>query len=308
MGYDLALDPFSYIYTHARAFSSHPAFKLVGAVESVSDLRALFEKHYECPTYESLEKAIQELNPQIIVIAVPTINHSSIIQKVLHTACPLAILCEKPLSYTVDEARIIINSCADRTIKLYVNYIRRSDPGVMEIKRRFDKGEIVTPIKGVVWYSKGFIHNGSHFFNLLEYWLGEFQDAKIIDRGRSIDDFDVEPHVHVNFFKGGVNFIPAWDEHFSHFTIELISPSGRLYWGQARDLLWQTADSDTKFKTNRKLSTDFESIPSDMNRYQWNVAEQLALALANESGSLCSGSEAFTTLETMQKIIESDCQ
>ena len=32
-------------------------------------------------------------------------------------------------------------------IDLFVNYIRRTDPGVVEIKRRIDSGEISTPVK-----------------------------------------------------------------------------------------------------------------------------------------------------------------
>ena len=34
------------------------------------------------------------------------------------------------------------------------------------------------PIKGVCWYSKGLLNNGSHFINLLEFWLGDYVSNK----------------------------------------------------------------------------------------------------------------------------------
>jgi predicted dehydrogenase len=62
--------------------------------------------------------------------------------------------------------------CQDNDIQLIVNYMRNSLPDSIEIKSKIDSGEYAGHVKGMVWYAKGLIHNGSHFLNLLKYWMG----------------------------------------------------------------------------------------------------------------------------------------
>ena len=98
-----------------------------------------------------------------------SVQHSLTLKEVLAHSTPKLILCEKPLAYDLDEAGEMVEACESAGVKLFVNYMRRADPGAIEIKARIESGQIATPIKGVAWYSKGFLHNGSHFFNLLEF-------------------------------------------------------------------------------------------------------------------------------------------
>jgi hypothetical protein len=56
--------------------------------------------------------------------------------------------------------------CQDNNVKLFVNYIRISQPNSIEIKNKIDNGTYAGSLKGVVWYSKGLIHNGAHFVSL----------------------------------------------------------------------------------------------------------------------------------------------
>jgi predicted dehydrogenase len=304
MGYDLHLDPTTHIYSHSRAFSQHPKFNLVGGVDSDKQKCQTFTRTYGCTAYVDLETALEQHQPELVIVAVPTLYHSQTLQRVLERSQPKIILCEKPLSYNPEEARDMLKACATRDIKLYVNYMRRSDPGVIEIKRRIMAGEFDVPIKGVVWYSKGFLHSGSHFFNMLEFWLGKMQDSAVINRGRLWDDADPEPDVHVTFEFGNIMFLAAREEAFSHYTVELLSPNGRLRYEQGGELIqWQLTQPDPYFQGYTILSTKPETISSDMNRYQWHVAEQLARVLDGQEAHLCSGTDALHTLKNMKQIL-----
>lgn len=305
MGYDLDLNPDDHILSHARAFSLHAAFQLVGGVDPADSMRCRWEQEYRCKAYTDITTALKCVQPELVVIAVPTEAHAEVLQSVLEHSKPLAILCEKPLSFDIDEARSIVRTCYDRGVRLFVNYMRRSDPGVTEIKRRFTSGEIVTPIKGVVWYTKGFLHNGSHFFNLLEYWLGEVTDSHICATGRLWDKDDPEPDVRVSFQRGTIVFLAGREEKFSHYTVELLAQNGRLRYEQGgRRIEWQPVHADTKLKDYHVLSPGIEVIPSGMDRYQWHVAEQLAESLSGRPAQLCCGAEAFRTLESILHIIK----
>lgn len=304
MAYDLNIDTSKAVYSHARAFSLHPAFKLCGGVDPSATQRAIFKSHYGQPAYPDIESALTSEMPSVVVIALPTMLHGAAINTVLLHSTPKVILCEKPLAYDLGEARNMVAVCERAKVNLYVNYMRRADPGAAEVKERIESGAIALPIKGVAWYSKGFLHNGSHFFNLLEFWLGPFVIAKMLDSGRLLDSQDQEPDVQVEFERGKVVFQAAWEEAFSHYTIELLSPSGRLRYEQGGELIaWQSTQLDPNFTGYKILRTVPEMIDAGMNRYQWHVAGQVADALANKPHSLCTGQQALATLEAIHQIM-----
>jgi predicted dehydrogenase len=305
MGYDLPLAGGDRVCSHARAFTLHPAFRLVGGVDPDSKNRRIFEQTYAGPSFASLAAALGDCQPDVIVIAGPTEAHGVILREALGSSQLRAVLCEKPISYDLAEARAMVRECEEQNVRLFVNYMRRSDPAAIEIKRRLDLGEIQTPVKGVAWYSKGFLHNGSHFFNLLEYWLGSMEGAAVLDAGRLWDNRDPEPDVRVVFSRGTVVFLAAREEAFSHYTVELVAPNGRLRYDRGgEEVSWQSAGADPDFQDYFVLSGAPEMIASGMDRYQWNVADQMALALAGRGHSLCSGQEALATLEGMHTIIQ----
>jgi predicted dehydrogenase len=304
MGYDLDLKPEKAVYTHTRAFSEHSAFQLVGAVDSNKTKRELFKQHYSQDAYPDIRSALLAQKASIVVIASPTSQHSLALKEVLAHSTPKAILCEKPLAYDLVEAREMVEICESAGVKLFVNYMRRADPGALEIRERIKSGKISAPIKGVVWYSKGFLNNGSHFFNLLEFWLGQFVGSKVLDAGRLWDNQDPEPDVQVEFERGKVIFISAWEESFSHYTIELLSPSGRLrYELGGESIAWQSTYADPNIAGYQTLQMAPEIIANGMSHYQWHVAKQLANALADKPHTLSTGRQSLATLEAMHQII-----
>jgi len=304
MGYDLTLDPGTFVYSHTKAFSVHQAFELSGAVDQSESQKLLFERHFKKPGFLNLSEALEKIKPEVIVVATPTSTHLTILEKVLGQCRPEAILCEKPLAYEPLEAIRMVELCDKAGAKLFVNYMRRADSGSVEVKRRINSGLISSPIKGAAWYSKGFVHNGSHLFNLLEFWLGAFKKAKVLDRGRLLDDQDSEPDVQIEFERGKVVFLAAWEEAFSHCAIELISPSGRLRYENGGGVIsWQPPRPDPLIPGYKILKAEPEIIANGMDRYQYHVADQLANALADRHNTLCTGRQSLATIEAMHQII-----
>ena len=305
MGYDFHLKPENAVYTHARAFSVHPAFELVGGVDQAKVQRDKFEQHYGSPAYAAISSALHAQTIDVVAIASPTVQHAMVLKEVLAHSSPKAIMCEKPLAYELVEAREMVEICERAGVKLLVNYMRRADPGVVEIKKRIESGKISGPIKGFAWYSKGFLHNGSHLFNLLEFWLGPFVQAKVLDAGRNLDNQDSEPDMQVEFERGKIVFMAAWEEAFSHYTIELLSPSGRLRYDQGGELIvWQSTHADPNIAGYEKLHSIPELIANGMDRYQWHVVGQLANAIAGKPHTLSTGRQSLATLEAMHQIIK----
>jgi predicted dehydrogenase len=301
MGYDRAINGNEFVYTHAKAFSSHPGFDLVCGVDPSDERCRQFSESYGRPAYVSLGEALNRHNFDVAVIAAPTTEHLSVTEDVLESSNPTVILCEKPMGASLEAARRLADICGANDTALYVNYVRRCAPGIVEVKHMIDRGEIKTPVRGVIWYSKGFLHNGSHLLNLAEYWFGEVKSARIFDRGR--DDYAGEPEARLSFENGEMVFMPAREEHFSHNTLEILSPSGRLFL-EHNHLTWRPVGKDTVVPSINCLEQDGKEIPSGLDRYQWYVADQLANALAGSKSSICTGKQALSTYSTIHQILE----
>jgi hypothetical protein len=77
MGYDLALDPATNVYLHARDFSLHPAFDLVACVDPSSESRPLFQRTYGRPIRTWRQRGSSH-QADVATIAGLTIVHADI--------------------------------------------------------------------------------------------------------------------------------------------------------------------------------------------------------------------------------------
>jgi len=300
MGYDLNNADKEIIQTHSRAVNSHDNFELIGAVEISKNLRNTFYKNFNKPVFSTVNEALEIYNPDIYIIACPTNLHFEIISTILKIHSPKVILCEKPLSYDINEAEEMVNWCEKKNVKLITNYIRRSDIGVTEIYNLINSEKFITPIKGICYYSKGLYHNGSHFLNLLQFWLGKVTGFNVLNNGRKINNFDSEPDVMISFEKGDIVFFATWDENFALHDIRLISPSGIIHYQNGGQLI-----HSFKFNNEEKKIDDIpEIIPNDMKKYQWHVLNNISVMLKGvEQYSLCNAAEALETLKLIKSII-----
>jgi predicted dehydrogenase len=302
-GYDIDAPADGGIYTHARAASLHPAFKLVGGVDPLAAQRGRFNGRYGVAAFASIAEAMEALSPHIVAIATPADTHLEHVREVLAAGRPEVLLCEKPLALSEADGEQLVRLCDEAGTRLFVNFIRRSEPGAVEVARRIATGTIQAPLKGAFWYSKGLYNNGSHFINLLQYWLGNVREMVVLDKGRRWAGVDPEPDVRLVFERGTVVLQAAREEAFSFYGGEFVSASGRLVYGSGgSSIAWQGVVRDDNFAGYSVLSPVVENIHNDMDRYQWHVYEQLSRCISGQAHELCSGGEALATLRVVSAI------
>lgn len=293
------------IQSHAKAVDLHPNFKLISGIDPIYERRRFFEESYKLTSFEKLDEFRNEYKIDLAIIATPTDTHLCVIEETIKSLKPKMILCEKPLSYNYNDACKIVKLCKKENIELFVNFIRRCDPAVIEVKNKIDKNLIKTPVKGICWYSKGLFNNGSHFINLLEYWLGNYKDVKVINSGRFFNNIDPEPEFTVEYEKGSIIFRYAWEEYFSFYKVEIISKSGVLKYDKGGDKVeFYGVKNDPKFKGYKILSEKKLSIKSKLDVYQYNVLDQIYRNYLGENTTICKGSEALSTQEIIYLIRE----
>jgi predicted dehydrogenase len=182
--------------------------------------------------------------------------------------------------------------------------MRRSEPGVLEVKRRIDQGTIAGPIKGVAWYTKGLLHNGSHLINLCEFWLGKATGFTIISKGASLGEYDATPDVSIHFKVGSVLFLANQEGKYSHHAIELLASNGYLRYDRSGHTInWNPIAAESNPQDQKSLLVASESINSKMFRYQSLVLENLAVHMSDMPAHLCSGLQALETHGFIDKIL-----
>lgn len=303
MGYDAVLDPVTFLLTHCRSFEQHPEFDLLTGIDPEQHKRETFENIYGRKSYATIEEAALLGKADVVAISTPTDTHGKILELVLDVFSPDIIVCEKPLSFNLLEAERMVSLCGKKNCRMYVNYMRRSNPGVTKIKEMLDSGNIKTPVKGVAWYSKGLLNNGSHLLDTLQFWLGNIAGFKIIEVGRKWQGRDPEPDFAINFEGGKIYFMVAKEEDFSYYTIEIISPNGRLTYDCGRELMkWSCVVADPIYPGYRTLSTCEESVDTDSKRSQLHFLDQIICDVNGVGANVCKGDEALETLRWMDRI------
>jgi predicted dehydrogenase len=301
-GFDYEIQDGSQIMTHAGGFSHHHGFKLVAAVDADEKQRRLFIEKYRLPAYATTDELYADVQPDVVSIAVPTKLHCDIFRKVaLHR--PLAVLCEKPIAGSFAEAEKMVALAQQAKIALLVNFIRRFEPGVIELKKAIDEGLFGAIYKGTVWYTKGFLNNGSHFVDLLRFLLGEVDRFSIVSKGGSFNDADPEPDVCVRFGAADIMFLAGRHDCFSMADIELAGTAGLVRYGDGgRIIEYQRVEPDPVYADYFTLAREKSSIQTDLYRYQWHVLDALHRHLTDGVPLASDGGSALATMATVEEI------
>lgn len=293
--YDLDTNPAEFCKTHARAIHLSNFFNLSAGVDPKETNRNTFEGVYRKPTYKSLNEVL-EVDLDFIIIANPTDQHYKTLKEVVSQFKPKIILCEKVLSDNLDESREMVDLCKSKKIQLFVNYTRRSDPGVIKIKQMIDSKIINSPVRGFCFYTKGYFHNASHFFNLFEFWLGKYKNSKLISSLGSLKK-DPEIDISINFKKGNILFISLEKKDYTYSAINILSTTGRLNYDYGgNEISWIPFSNSNQTKS-------INMIANDLKKYQFNVLKEIQNVFEGKAFNLCNADQALLTIENMHKSI-----
>ncbi|MDO5547810.1 MAG: Gfo/Idh/MocA family oxidoreductase [Eubacteriales bacterium] len=123
--------------------------KTTGAVlAAVSDgFPAALERavnDFDVKGYADYKEMIASPDVDAIVVATPTQTHFPILMDCIATGKP--IFCEKPITFTTEEAEKIEEAVAKTGVYLQVGFMRRYDPGHVAAKKMISDGKCGKPI------------------------------------------------------------------------------------------------------------------------------------------------------------------
>lgn len=301
-GYDYDRCDDTIVATHASAYVRHTGFELLAAVDPDPLQREKFTAKFQRPAYADLPLLMAKHKPEVFSIAVPADRHLSVFQDIIRYK-PVAVVCEKPIAVSVVDARLMQAIAEHHQCTLAVNYMRRFEPGSIALRRIIRSGEMGECFKGVVWYSKGFLNNGSHFIDLLRFWLGDVTHVDVTKEGRKWDGLDPEPDVCIHFNEIPVYFLAGRAECFSIGEINLFASKGTIRYAESGNRIeLHRTRPDPVFEEYTTLSPDKEIIATDLKRYQWHVLDGLYRHLTGGAVLNSTGDSATETLEVVELV------
>lgn len=125
---------------HARVYWEMPTTDLVGVVDMNENQAGMVAKKYGTQAFSDYREMLDQLKPDIVTLAVPTLYHRDIALEIIDRG--ISLLIEKPIAFSLEEGQQIIDAARNKGVKLMIGHIERFNPAIIGLKERLAQGEL----------------------------------------------------------------------------------------------------------------------------------------------------------------------
>jgi len=295
------------IYSHAAAYAACPETELAAICDTDEGKLTQVGEHWNvkaCYT-DPTEFFVREA-PEIVSICTPDETHFNLATVALEAPGTRAILLEKPLAMRLADAWKLVSRASERGIVLAVNYSRRYAASHWALRETLRNGQIgrLQGLSG--FYTKGLIHNGTHWLDLARFLCGEIICVQGF-AGHDNDSNDPTLSAWLKFDNGATAFLYGCDaEAFSIFEMDIIGTAGRVrILDSGHQFETFVVGEDAHFAGYRSLRPT-NGIDGGLRNTTLHAVEDLIDCL-NHPGQQpqCSGRDALKALEVAVAVQES---
>lgn len=286
------------VWSHAQAYTLCDGTDLVAVCDpDAGKLAACGQRWGVAARYSDFSRMLDEARPDIVSICAPDASHHALIREALLHPSVRAVLAEKPLALELAQADELVDLAAARGVVLAVNYTRRYAAGFEQVREWIAAGALggIQTVSG--YFTKGTLHNGSHWFDLAEFLVGPVIGISAMDRLR---EGGVDPTLDVllRFESGASGFLHGCDSRaFALFEMDVIGSAGRL----------RIVDSGFSIELHQVEPSPFgggyrrlacrETIAGGLPQALLLAVEDVVGCIANGAMPRCSGGDAARALK-----------
>lgn len=169
-------DGYAMAYHHAAGYEKHDDCELVGCVDIIRENAEAFANEFDISSdsiFEDYEEALSTIKPDIVSICVPPAIHADITIGCIRSGVVQSIHCEKPMTDTYGDAKLMTQEANRHNVQLTFNHQRRFSDAVRTAKDLLDTGEIGDLQRVEFSAPVGIFDYGSHSFDLCNYFNDE---------------------------------------------------------------------------------------------------------------------------------------
>ena len=290
--------------THIAAYKEILETEVIGVCDiDINRAKECAEKWGIEKFYSDADEMLSELNPDIVSICTPCENHHEDVKKVLKYNIK-GIFCEKPITDSLNKAREMVELCKEKGVPLVINHVRRYDKLYNYVKENMTK-LVGNPKKTFFLYSGGIINNGSHLFDLFNYYFGEIEWVQADKEGKDLN-------VLLKFKSGIAGSVLSFNfDDISIFDISIVGDKARIdlvnkpFWDYDYRY-FEKEKSETMNKINIFSKKHLEVINDKFERdFFVNAIKDLINCIENKSKPISSGEDALAALGAIMAAIYS---
>lgn len=300
------------IYSHAGAYEACPETDLMAVCDVDKAKAAQCGKRWNVGNiYTDPQCLLHEEHPDIVSICTPSATHAEILNIVLQEPSVQAVLVEKPITLDFKRAEELVQLAFRRGIVIAVNYSRRYSESYAQI-RDFIRADGLGSIQTVSgFYTKGIINNGSHWFDLVRYMVGEVKCVRgFCVYGEPVNDPTLDAWL--NFDNGASGYLHGCSaDAFSVFEMDIVGTKGRIRVVDSGHKVELFKVDESPYYSGYLSLKKKEERNGCLDNTLLNAVKNLVGCLENSDKPRCSGEDGIEALRiaaAVQKAAQSGMQ
>ena len=302
IGWKMADDPLMAgdVFTHAEAYARSPATTLVATCDAdPARARACAVRWGVPAAFGDAAAMLAATAPEIVSVCTPDAAHAPTVRALVEADAGIrAILCEKPLALTLDDAEALAALAADRGVLLSVVYMRRFAANARALAARLAAGEFgaVCAVSG--WYTGGVLHNGTHWFDLLRMFAGEVSWVEALSAFDAPDTTDPTLDVTLGLASGALATLRAVDRRrFTIFEMEIMTEHARIAIADSgHRITIHRATPSPRYSGYVELAAMGDEVPGGRRDLMLGAVDNLAGALLSSRAPIATAVGAVAAL------------
>lgn len=293
--------------THFSVLREHPGFELIAGSDSIESKRKTFSRKAGSSVvlFEKYEEMILRCKPDMLIITTDTSSHYDISITAMELGVK-GILCEKPLTYSLQQAKKIVQYGIKNKVFFAVNYFRAFDTNY---------NKILVKVKNMAWgqlhgidgkYCGGIYNNGTHLIDLILRCAGE---PKVVygfpPKFFRKDEQDPIINLYIQFHQGVTSYLRGFtSKDYDIFELEFFFSKGTLSIRADKPTLYISKPSQ-RVSNIEELSEVKGDIHIDIGTSFYDVYDNLYECFINNKHPLCTAEDALKALQVADSGIRS---
>jgi len=183
-------------YSHASSLARIPGATVVAICDIVPAMTEKFVAQWgttwpDMQVYHDANQMLAGQDIDVLAVVTPDNRHADLVIAAAERGIP-AIMCEKPLATSLEDADRMIAAVEKHNTLISVEHTRRWDPYWHQVKRMIDSGAIgdVISIVGTLHGERAMLYrNGTHLIDIINYYAGSHPERVIARLEPGFEDF-----------------------------------------------------------------------------------------------------------------------
>lgn len=287
--------------THFKALCDSEHFELCAIAETNKRIREEIAEKFRMRVYDNAEAMLREQKPDVVVIASNDETHIPFLKTALQFS-PRLVFCEKPLGLSSKEVSEIVSEYEKMNVKLQVNYTRRFLEDFYSIGKDIESGMIGKINSVAMYYSRGLVHNASHYLDLVHWYFGIPDNVTTLSDREGLGEHDSSYTFRLGYNYGPeIIFIGLDPSKLSFAEIDIVGSDGRIKLNYKNEIEYYKVVSNPNF-SGFQIYELTRSMPVRFDRALPNAYDNIFDSLVNGADLKCPGSESNRLFETINRI------